>query len=232
MKELRIISRDNLPFEGREEAGEQLAEELRMYKRQDPVVLGIPSGGMIVAETVAERLEAELDVVLSRKLGAPGNPELAIGAVSEDGKLFLDKAGMVQVDAKSVYLDSEYHRTLERINKEKERFRALRPRVSLTGRVVIVIDDGVATGSTMQAALWAVNRESPEKVVAALPVAPEETLEKLSSAASEIVCLKAPPDFGAVGQFYLVFPQIVPAELEAVLSRAAQRVEILHKKAA
>ena len=223
MGAVRFVSRSSEPFCDRAQAGRLLAEELVGYAGTQAVVLGVPRGGVIVAREVAVALDAALDVVLARKLGAPGNPELAIGAVAEDGRLYLHEESAAMVGARDAYVAQELDRQRAEISRRASLYRSVRPRVPLEGRTVIVTDDGVATGATMQAALWTARREGARLVVAALPVGPEQTLRKLAREADELVCLRVPPFFAAVGQFYLRFDQTQDEELLEVLQEEAGR---------
>ena len=198
--------------------------EIRESKFQIPlVVLGVPRGGIVVAREIAHALQADLDMVLAHKLGAPGNPELAIGAVCEDGKLFLDEEISSYMGVDDDYIKREKSRQLQEIARRVKRYRSVLPKIPLAGRVAIVTDDGVATGATMQAALWAVRQENPKKIVAALPVGPQETLEKLSRDADETICLQAPPFFSAISQFYSYFNQVEDEELLEILQEESKR---------
>jgi len=204
------------------EAGSLLARQLE--KIGIPlVVLGIPRGGVVVAREIAHALQADLDMVLAHKLGAPGNPELAIGAVCEDGKLFLDEEISSYMGVDGDYIKREKNRQLQEIARRVRRYRNILPKIPLAGRVVVVTDDGVATGATMQAALWAVRQEDPEKIVAALPVGPPDSLERLSQAADETICLQAPPFFSAISQFYSYFNQVEDEELLEILQEENER---------
>jgi len=223
MGTLRIISNSSEPFSGRIEAGQSLARELQDYHGQKAAVLGIPRGGIIIAQQIANELEADLDIVLTHKLGAPGNPELAIGSVSEDGKLFIDERIVSYVGADDSYIEREKARQLQEISRRVQLYREVLPKLPLKARIVIITDDGVATGATMQAALWAVRQEKPEKIVAALPVGPEDTLKKLSEDADETICLQAPPFFSALSQFYLQFTQVEDQELLEILQQESKR---------
>jgi len=211
---LRIVSRSSSQFAGREEAGRLLAAELVEYRGQDPVVLGIPRGGVVVAREIARQLDGELDIVLAHKLGTPGRQELAMGSVAEDGKLFLNREVVVAEGVGQAFVQREKARQMTEIKRRIELFRRVRPRVPLKDRIVIVVDDGVATGATTQAALWAVRLERPRKLIAAIPVGPEDTIVRLAEDVDEMVCLRAPPMFAAVGQFYVLFE---PVEDEKVL---------------
>jgi putative phosphoribosyl transferase len=219
MPTLTIISRSQDPFPDRCGAGEALGRELTRWHGPETVVLGIPRGGVIVAWRVAVALGAELDIMLSRKLGAPGNAELAVGSVAEDGRLFLDRDLAGRLGADDRYVEREKARQMEGIRKRLVLYRARKPKVPLGGRTVIVTDDGLATGATMQAALWSVRQDNPARLILAAPVAPEETLLRLSREADETVCLKVPPFFSAVGQFYRSFEQTTDGEVLAVLDQ-------------
>ena len=223
MGTLQIVSNSKEPFNGRAEAGQSLAQHLKEYRGQKAAVLGIPRGGIIIAQQIAEALEADLDIVLSHKLGAPGNPELAIGAVCEDGKLFIDERISSYVGADDSYIEQEKARQLQQIARRIELYREVLAKLPLTARIVIITDDGVATGATMQAALWAVRQEKPKKIIAALPVGPEDTLKRLSKDADQTICLQAPSFFSALSQFYLQFAQVEDQELLEILEAESKR---------
>ena len=225
MGNLKIISRSSNPFTDRIEAGELLGQELLDLRGSDAVVLGIPRGGVIVAREIAKAIYAEVDILLSRKLRAPGNPELAIGAVGENGGIYLS-GGAEYMRVTKDYIQAERDYQMAEIERRAQLFRAVRPRVQLEGRVVVVTDDGVATGSTMLAALWSAREEKPARLIAALPVAPEETLRTISQSADETICLRAPALFMAVGQFYERFEQIEDDELVALLEEKSQNKRI------
>ena len=214
MGKVRIISTSSTRFANREEAGRLLAAELNEYRTQNAVVLGIPRGGIVVAREIARTLDAELDIVLARKLRTLGFEELAIGSVAEDGKLFLNQEVVEEFGVEEAYIQQEKVHQLAGIKRRIELFRLVRPKVPLNGRIVIVTDDGVATGATAQAALWSVRLEQPEKLVVAMPVGPDDTIRRLAEDADEMLCLSAPPLFSAVGQFY---EQFNPVEDEDVL---------------
>lgn len=209
-----------MPFENRAEAATLLAGRLSRYRGRNPLVLAIPRGAVPMARIIAGALDGEVDVVLVRKLRAPGNPELAIGSIDEAGHVALAE------DAKDLwitdeYLEREQREQLEVLRTRRERYGTTRPAASAAGRVVIVLDDGVATGSTMMAALKAVRARRPAWLVAAMAVAPPETLKRLRPLADEVVCLEAPPVFYAIGSFFRDFAQVSDEDVIAILHAAA-----------
>lgn len=223
MGTLRIISDSSEPFTNRTQAGRLLAEEMENLGGENTVVLGIPRGGVMIANEIALGLKARMDVVLTHKLGAPSNMELAIGAVSESGFLFVNKSIAAYAGANDRYIEQEKTRQLQDIAYKVKTYRAVLPKIPLEGKVVIITDDGVATGATMQAALWAVHQEKPRKLVLALPVGPQDTIAKLSEDADESICLRTPPQFDALSRFYLEFGQVEDQQLLQILEQENTR---------
>lgn len=207
-------------FVDRKEAGQQLAEALSSLADEDVVVLGIPRGGVDVAAVVAEALHAPLDVVIPRKVGAPGNPELGLGAVAEDVEV-LDQHLIRTLDVSEDYLRRKIADEREEIARRSALYRSGRPPVDLTGKVAVVVDDGVATGGTAAAALRWARAKGAKKVVLAVPVAPGEAVRRLKDEADEIRVLATPEPFFAVGQWYRSFPQIADERVIELLSRSA-----------
>lgn len=203
-------------FANRLEAAEHLAEALQHYRNLHPLILAIPRGAVPMGAVLARRLRGDLDVVMVRKLGAPGAPEFAVGAVDEMGWTYVaphaEAAG-----ATHGYLEEEKRRQLHEMRRRRALYTPGRPPVEAAGRTVIVVDDGLATGATMIAALHAVRERKPARLVCAVPVASPDSLQDVRPYADEIVCLQAPVGFRAVGQFYRSFPQVEDDEVVALL---------------
>jgi putative phosphoribosyl transferase len=194
-------------FDDRNDAARQLADALRKYRGRNPLVLAIPRGAVPMGRIVADALEGELDVVLVKKLTAPSSGELAVGSVDESGWTYVaDYARDMGVDDE--YLEEEKRVQLDVLKRRRTLYTPWRRPIDPAGRVVIVIDDGLATGATMIAALHAVRSRKPATLVCAVPVASPDSLARVESLADEIVCLETPIGFHAVGQFYLAFDQV------------------------
>lgn len=201
-------------FRDRLDAAEQLAERLAHLKGHDPLILAIPRGGVPMGRLIADALEGELDVVLIRKLGAPGNPEYAIGAVSEDGSVALEEAAS-HFRESAITQEIEKQRAL--IEERRHRYTPVRAPIDPDGRTVVVVDDGSATGATMAAALTTLRQRAPARLIAAVGTAPPETVSRLERLADEVVCLESPRNFQAVGQFFANFGQVDDDEVMALL---------------
>jgi putative phosphoribosyl transferase len=211
-------------FADRAEAGRRLAEELRRFKPEHPVVLALPRGGVPVAYEVAKALAAPLDLVLVRKIGAPFQPELAIGAVvdGERPELVINRDLIEDCRIPQSYLDKERERQLAEIERRRQLYLGDRPRTPVQDRTAIVIDDGIATGATMEAALHATRNAGPRRLVLAVPVAPPDTIERLRPEVDEVVCLMMPAFLGAIGSFYRDFRQLDDDEVIQLLEEAAR----------
>jgi putative phosphoribosyl transferase len=213
-------------FRNREDAGHRLVDAMKNRKLHNPLVLAIPRGGLPVGAVLAQGLEAELDIVLSRKLPAPGQPELAVGAISEDGQVYLNDDARGLVAELDDYLVSECRHQMAEIARRKKLFRQVKPPARIAGRSVILTDDGIATGSTMIAALQTVKSQKPNEIIVAVPVASSDRLKEVSKLCDETVCLLVPEDFMSVGQFYRDFTQVEDREAIRLLQEnSVQRLE-------
>lgn len=217
-----------MAFHDRKDAGRRLAEALSGYKDQHPVVLALPRGGVPVAAEVARALEGPLDLILDRKIGVPFHPELAMGAVVDgSAPLVVRNEDVIRMARVS---EAEFvavrDRELAEIKRRQARYVGERSYPDLKGRVVIVIDDGIATGATTRVALRAVRRQEPSRLVLAVPVAPTSTLQELRDEADEIVCLEDYEPFGTVGAYYYNFGQTSDEEVAALLARSSPRSSV------
>ncbi|WP_247731767.1 phosphoribosyltransferase [Halovivax limisalsi] len=195
-------------FDDRADAGRRLAAELDRRDVEADVVLGIPRGALPVARPVADRLDADLDVIVASKLGAPGNPELAIGAAGSDGAVWRNDALIEQLDVSEAYFEREREREADAARTKLERYRGTTDLPALEGRHVVVVDDGVATGATARACLRQVRERDPASVTLAVPVSSPRAADELADEADAVVALETPQSFRAVGQFYRRFPQV------------------------
>lgn len=207
-------------FADRHEAGQALADRLEQLDVDDPVVLALPRGGVPVAYEVAVRLDAPLEVVVARKLGAPGQPELGIGAVAEGGEPILDETLVARLRLDDEAIAELVASERAELDRRVRRYRSDRPLPELAGRDVVVVDDGLATGVTARAALGALRGHRPRRLVLAVPVGAPASVDALQQEADEVVCLHAPRAFTAVGQWYDDFSQTDDATVVDLLSRA------------
>lgn len=208
-------------FKERADAAQALARRLAAYGGTRPLVLAIPRGAVPMAQRIAEALDGELDVVLVRKLGAPFSDEYAIGAVDETGWVYCSPQAAA-AGADDAYIAFETLRQMTVLRQQRARYTPLRPRVDPAGRIAIVVDDGLATGATMIVALHAIRAQKPAHLVCAVPVAAPASLARVATLADDVVCLHAPPEFTAVGQFYSRFDQVEDDEVAAILNAATQ----------
>ena len=203
-------------FKNREEAAALLADRLAAYRGQQPLVLGVPRGAVPMARIIAEALGGDLDVVLVRKLRAPGQPELAIGAVDEAGAVLKGRYFEIASDE---YLREEVRTQQEILRKRRELYTRAQTAIDPSGRVVIVVDDGIATGSSMLSAIHSIRARNPRRIVVAIGVAPPESLARMRSESDEVVCLQSSEGFFAVGQFFKDFSEVTDDMVVAALAR-------------
>jgi putative phosphoribosyl transferase len=208
-------------FRNREEAGEMLAKRLRAYaNREDVIVLGIPRGGVSVAFEVATALQAPLDIFVLRKLGVPGHKELAFGAIASGGSLVLDRRVIEGLDISDRQIEVVIANERMELERRELAYRDDKPPLEIEGLIAIVVDDGIATGSSMRAGIRALRQLKPARIVVAVPVAPLETCNRLRPEVDELVCVHRPQSFLAIGQFYKDFSQVSDQEVIELLKQA------------
>jgi putative phosphoribosyl transferase len=203
-------------FQNREEAGNRLAELLEKYRNQEGVVYALPRGGVPVAKEIARRLNWPLDLVIIRKIGHPQNPEYAVGAVSEDGLLVVNEAERAALNQD--WFQQEKERQLQEAKRRRELYLKGKPSATARGKIALLVDDGIATGSTMRVAIKAVKRQQPAKVIVAVPISPRDTAARIREEVDEFVAVGVPQYFlGAIGAYYADFTQVSDEEVIALL---------------
>jgi predicted phosphoribosyltransferase len=213
----------SLLYKNRVDAGERLSEALLSLRGEDVVVLGIPRGGVVVANEVAKALDAPLDVVVTRKIEAPGEPEYAIGAVTQEGDVMMDRQAAESLGASASYLEDQIRQKREEVKDRMRRLRGSSPYPGLGGRVVVIVDDGIATGSSVSAAVMSVKKRGPKEVIVAVPVAPADAVQALIEDGTKVVCLSTPGPFLAIGEFYEDFGQVEDIEVRRILDKNVSR---------
>lgn len=212
-------------FKNRGDAAKKLAKKLEWLKNENPIILAIPRGGAIVGNVIALELGAKLDIIVSRKIGAPDNQELAIGAVMHDGSYFPNERLMIMLNVSQNYINQEIDTQMKEIERRLVKFRGNKE-YDLKGKSVILVDDGVATGATMLvAALW-IKNQKPKKLIIALPVGPKETLDKLTEVADKVIVLHSPVIFNAVGEFYQEFEQVDDYVVQEIMSKYGYKIKV------
>ncbi len=212
-----------LIFEDRADAAKRLAKRLEWLKKEEPIILAIPRGGIITGNVIASTLGAKLDIVVSRKVGAPQNPELAIGAVMHDGSYYPNEDVTRILNVPQKYIEIEISAQLKEIERRLRRFRGSQE-YKLEDKIVILVDDGIATGATMFVAAKWVKKQKPKRLIIAIPVGPQETIEKLKEVADDVIVLNTPPFFNAVGEFYREFDQVSDDEVQEIMRKHGYKV--------
>jgi predicted phosphoribosyltransferase len=205
-----------LIFKDRIDAAQKLAKKLEWIKKEDPIILAIPRGGVVTGDVIAKILGLSLDIIVSRKIGAPYNPELAIGAVAHDGSFFPNSELINTLGIPKNYLDEKIAEQMEEIKHRLVKFRG-RTDYDLKNKTVVLVDDGIATGATVFVALEWIKKQSPKRVIVAIPIGPRDTIERLLKM-TEVVVLDAPEVFGAVGEFYQSFDQVEDYQVAEIMS--------------
>jgi putative phosphoribosyl transferase len=210
-------------FHDRVDAGRKLGASLSSMKGKDVVVLGIPRGGVVVANEVSKALGAPLDIIVTRKIEAPGEPEYALGAVTQEGDVIIDRQAAEALGATKEYIDSQITKKRSEVSERTKKFRGDVPFPQLEGKVVLVVDDGIATGSSVGAAVMSVKKRGPKEVVVAVPVAPAGATETLEQDGNRVVCLQTPASFLAIGEFYENFDQVGDDEVKRIIDESRAR---------
>lgn len=207
-------------FKDRQEAGKKLAQALSgsIYESKNTVILALPRGGVVVGAEIAKAFELPLDIVVSRKIGAPGNPEFAIGAVSEKSEPILDIRTVREYGISKEYISKEAILARLEIKRRNTLYRQGRKPLNLKNKIVILTDDGIATGATMESAVLEIREQNPKEIILAIPVAPPDAIEKFKDKVNKIICLSTPSPFFAVGNFYENFEQVSDEEVIELLS--------------
>src|SRR3990172_5316643 len=212
-------------FKDRTDAAKKLAKKLEWLKKEKPIILAIPRGGVVTGNVIASELGATLDIIVSRKVGAPDNPELAIGAVLHDGSYFPNERITIMLNVPQNYINQEIAVQMKEIERRLIRFRGTKE-YNLEGKTVVLVDDGIATGATMfVAALW-VKKQKPKKLIIAIPVGPKETVDELSKMVDKVVVLDCPQFFNAVGEFYQEFDQVDDYQVQEIMSKYGYKINI------
>ncbi len=204
-------------FTDRKDAGRRLLKELERFRSENPLILAVPRGGVVIAHEIIKELGLEWDLIIPRKIGAPHNKEVAIGAVSYDGSYFTDEGYVSMLGISDRYIEEEAALQLEEIKRRMREYKGTDDFPKVKDRTVIIVDDGIATGFTILAAIKSVKKQGASKVIIAVPVAPADTVETLAKEVDEVICLEAPEEFYAVGMHYANFSEVTEVEIAAIM---------------
>ena len=213
-------------FQNRIDAAKRLAKNLEWLKNEDPIILAIPRGGLVIGDVLASELGAKLDILISRKVSAPHNHELAIGAVTHDGSYFPNVDITMMLNAPQMYIDAEISAQMKEIERRLMKFRGTKE-YHLEGKTVVLVDDGIATGATMFVAIRWVKKQKPKQIIVAIPVGPKETIEKLNEVVDRVVVLQSPLYFNAVGEFYREFDQVEDFQVQEIMNKHGYKIKLM-----
>jgi len=213
-------------FKDRADAAKRLAKKLEWLKKEDPIILAIPRGGVVTGDVIASELGIKLDIVVSRKVGAPHNQELAIGAVTHDGSYFPNADITMMLNVPQKYIDSEIAAQMKEIESRLIKFRGTKE-YHLEGRTIVLVDDGIATGATMFVAIQWVKKQKPKQIIVAIPVGPKETIDQMNKVVDKVVILQAPVYFNAVGEFYREFDQVDDYQVQEIMSKHGYKIKLM-----
>ena len=209
-----------MPFKDRTQAGKLLAKKLQKYKDKDIIILAIPRGGLAIGYELAKALQAPLDILVTKKIGYPGDPEYAIGAVGPNNTVIVNEDVMKGEAISQKYIDEQVKEITAAINEKYRRYKGKVAVPKVKNKIVIIADDGVATGSTIRVSIQLIKKQNPKKIVVAIPVGPPDTITMLSKEVDEVICLEQPEAFFAIGAFYAEFPQVSDKEAIQYLKEA------------
>ena len=214
----------NIIFHDRVDAAKKLVKNLEWLKNNESIILAIPRGGVIIGDVISSELGIKLDIVVSRKIGAPHNPELAIGAVTPDGIYFSNVEITRMLNVPQKYLDLEISSQMKEIERRLMKFRGTKE-YHLKGKTVVLVDDGIATGATMFVAIQWVKKQKPKQIIVAIPVGPKDTIDKLNETVDKVIVLQSPLDFNAVGEFYEEFDQVDDCRVQEIMSNHGYEIK-------
>lgn len=216
----------NIVFKDRVDAAKKLVKNMEWLKKEAPIILAIPRGGVVIGDVISSKLGVKLDIIVSRKIGAPHNPELAIGAVTPDGSYFSNVEITRMLNVPQKYLDLEISSQIKEIERRLMKFRGTKE-YHLKGKTVVLVDDGIATGATMFVAIQWVKKQKPKQIIVAIPVGPKDTIDKLNETVDKVIVLQSPLDFNAVGEFYEEFDQVDDYQVQEIMSNHGYEIKLM-----